>query len=239
MRIGLIGYGKMGKEIEIVAREREHDIVWIATKSNWHELSDDKLKEADVIIEFTSPDSVVDNIRRCFHIQRPVVCGTTGWAAKLEEVKQQCINESKTLLTGSNFSTGVHLFFALNRYAARLLNDFPEYQVRISETHHTQKKDAPSGTAIHLANEILPFLHSKSEWQAGDQVKPYQLQISSQRIEHVPGTHLVSYSSAIDNIELQHIAHNRKGFAVGALRAAEWLFGRTGYFTIEDVFRFE
>lgn len=238
MHIGLIGYGKMGKEVEKLILERGHTVAWILTKENQHELSDNLLKQADVAIEFTHADAVVKNIRRCFSLDIPVVTGTTGWFSDLEKIKTECLKEKKTLLTGSNFSVGVHLFSAINRYAARLMNGYADYDVAIYETHHTEKKDAPSGTAIQLAKDILPLLDRKENWTSFEPKYSSDLTIRSFRVENVPGTHIVSYSSLIDDIEIKHVAHNRKGFALGAVMAAEWLKDKTGYFTIESVFSF-
>jgi len=243
MKIALLGYGKMGQIIEKFAVERGHEIVLKITIDNQEDLTRQNLKSADVAIDFSTPDSVLKNIDACFDANVPIVVGTTGWYGKLQEVKDDCNNSNNTLLYGSNFSIGVNLFFKLNQTLAKLMNNYPAYEVQVEEIHHTQKLDAPSGTAITLAEGIVDNLDRKEEWLnevVGTDVelfpKAEQLLIESHRIENIPGTHTVIYSSEVDEIEIKHTAHNRAGFALGAVVAAEWLKDKKGFFSITDIF---
>lgn len=236
MKIALIGYGKMGKAIEQEALTRGHEIVLKAGR-DWdpHQLS-----EADVAIEFSRPESAVENILRCFDMNIPVAVGTTGWYAEYTHIREKALELHQGLLTASNFSIGVNLFFKLNEQLAKLMNSHAEYDVMMNEIHHTQKLDAPSGTAITLAEGILENLDRKKKWvglmaDTNEGVSPFDLKIVSHRLEDIPGTHIVSYGSAIDEITISHIARSRKGFALGAVIAAEWLQGRKGVFTMSDV----
>jgi 4-hydroxy-tetrahydrodipicolinate reductase len=237
MRIALLGYGKMGKEIEAIATARGHEIVAkLDSENDWVKSAED-LNSADVAIEFSIPNSVVNNIFKCFDGNLPVVVGTTGWAEQLDHVKQVCMEHDKTLFYASNFSIGVNLFFELNRKLAKMMNDHEEYEVRIEETHHIHKVDSPSGSAIHLAEGILADLDRKDIWINQEPQKDYQLQVKSNRIAETPGTHSVVYASDIDEIEIKHVAHDRKGFAQGAVLAAEWLKGRKGMYTMNDLLK--
>jgi len=237
MKIALLGYGKMGQIIEKIALERGHEIVLKITIDNQADLTRQNLKLADVAIDFSTPDSVLNNISTCFDANVPVVVGTTGWYGKLQEVKNDCNSSNNALLYGSNFSIGV------NQMLAKLMNNYPAYEVQVEEIHHTQKLDSPSGTAITLAEGIVDNLDRKSEWLnelIGTNVEVFpkaeQLLIESHRIENIPGTHSVIYSSEVDDIEIKHTAHSRAGFALGAVVAAEWLKDKKGFFSITDIF---
>jgi 4-hydroxy-tetrahydrodipicolinate reductase len=234
MKIALIGYGKMGKEIEQIAISRGHEIVLKINSNNLQEFTVDNLKKADVAIEFTTPNAVLKNIYTCFDAGIPIVVGTTAWYNHLDEVKKYCAQKNASLLYASNFSVGVNLFFALNKKLAELMAPYKEYDVMIEEIHHTQKLDAPSGTAISLANDILAVHPTKKKWSL-DKSDEQTLLIKAKRIDPCPGTHSIKYSSEIDDIEIIHTAHNRKGFAIGAVIAAEWLIGKKGVYTINDV----
>ena len=235
MNIALIGYGKMGHAIEDIAIKRGHNIIVRITSANRHELDATHLKDADVAIEFTSPEAAKANVLACTRLKLPVVCGTTGWNEELEEVKIKIENEGGALLQASNFSIGVNIFFEINKQLAILMNGHPEYAMSVEETHHTAKKDAPSGTAITLAEQILAHIDHKKNWALNFMNNEHILPIVAHRVEHVPGTHKVTYSSAIDDIEIIHTAHSREGFALGAVLAAEFLAGKNGVFTMRDV----
>jgi 4-hydroxy-tetrahydrodipicolinate reductase len=238
LKIALIGYGKMGRMLEQVALNRGHIIAAKidvdSTDKDWQDVSN-----ADVAIEFSMPKSAVENIRRCFEMNVPIVVGTTGWYENLLEIKELCVSGRKTLLTSTNFSIGVNLFFHINKILAQAMENLPEYNVQIEETHHTQKLDAPSGTDITIAEGILSQLSRKKKWtlseQAGDES---DLEITAIRRDEVPGTHVVKYASEIDDIEIRHTAHSRSGFAVGAMVAAEWIADKKGYFTMNDLIGF-
>jgi 4-hydroxy-tetrahydrodipicolinate reductase len=237
MKIALIGYGKMGKEIEAVAQQRGHEVVLHITSTNAEKLKDGSLATADAAIEFTRPDSAYANVSACFEAHVPVVCGTTGWNIDLEKARKLCFEKDGAFLAASNFSVGVNLFFEVNKKLAALMELQPSYDVRIVETHHVQKKDAPSGTAITIAEEIMEHVTRKKSWVL-DGMAPEQLAINAIREEGVPGTHEVIYSSPIDDIALVHTAHNRQGFATGAVLAAEFLYGKKGVYTMKDVLGF-
>jgi 4-hydroxy-tetrahydrodipicolinate reductase len=229
MNIALIGYGKMGRIIEEIALERGHHTVLKISSANAHELTAENLRKADVAIEFTSPHSAFANISACMHAGVPVVCGSTGWNERLPEA----------LLAASNFSIGVNIFFEINKHLAALMNRQPDYDAFITEIHHTGKKDAPSGTAITLAEQVLDNLPRKTRWVNRPAVTPDELSITSQRTDPAPGTHIIKYSSAIDDIEITHTAHNRRGFATGAVLAAEFIAGKTGVFSMKDVLQIQ
>jgi 4-hydroxy-tetrahydrodipicolinate reductase len=232
MKIALLGYGKMGQVIERIALERGHEIV-LRKKSND---TFDGLLQADVAIDFSIPDAAVANISTCLDGGIPVISGTTGWLDHYPKMAALCENQKGAFIYGSNFSLGVNLFFALNENLARMMAKFPEYKVSMEEIHHTQKLDAPSGTAISLAKDIIEN-SDYSSW-ALPNATPAQsdeILIDAKRIENVPGTHSVVYDSKIDAIEIRHTAHSREGFALGAVIAAEWLQGKTGIFTMKDV----
>jgi 4-hydroxy-tetrahydrodipicolinate reductase len=246
MKIALLGYGKMGQIIERFALERGHEVVLKITAENRGELTSSNLSKADVAIDFSAPDAAISNIYACFDANVPVVVGTTGWYGQLQQVKDDCLSRNNTLLYGSNFSIGVNLFFHINQVMARLMNDFPAYDVQVEEIHHTQKLDSPSGTAMTIAEGIIDNLERKQEWvnelegtPSEKALKAEQLLIASQRVDQVPGTHTVVYSSEVDDIELKHTAHSRAGFALGAVVAAEWLQHKQGFYNIADIFNFK
>jgi 4-hydroxy-tetrahydrodipicolinate reductase len=238
MKIALIGYGKMGRAIEEIAVSRGHTILLKVSSANPQELSVDRLKEADAAIEFTGPESAYDNIIRGLEAGIPIVCGSTGWLSKLEDVREYCRQRQGTFLYASNFSVGVNIFFELNKRLAALMATHPDYKPRITEIHHTEKKDAPSGTAITLAEQLLEKIHRKNGWVNHISDNLDELEILSERTDPAPGTHIVAYSSAIDTITITHEAHNRKGFATGAVLAAEFLAGKKGIYRMSDVLGF-
>jgi len=226
----------MGKAIEAIAVEKGHQIVLKIDISNAADLTAAALSKADVAIEFTGPHSAVENLKTCLDAGIPVVCGSTGWLAQWNEIKTYCEERNGTLIYASNYSIGVNLFFELNKYLAALMNAYPEYDVTLREIHHTEKKDAPSGTAITLAEQVLQMIERKKQWVNSDAVAPgSDLQIVSERIDPAPGTHHVKYSSAVDDIEIIHTAHNRTGFAGGAVKAAEFAIGKKGIFGMKEV----
>lgn len=235
MKIALVGYGKMGKTIERIAVARGHEIVLRISSSNQNEMDKEHLANADVAIEFTNPESAFTNVSKCLSAGTPVVCGSTGWNEKLEEAYKICAENNTALLQSSNFSIGVNVFFEINSILAKIMNAYPEYEVSIDETHHTHKKDAPSGTAITIAEKIIENLDRKKIWVKTQPNDTNELSITAHRIDEVPGTHSVKYSAAIDDIELVHTAHNRDGFALGSVIAAEFLQGKKGVFSMKDV----
>ncbi|SDP93777.1 dihydrodipicolinate reductase [Mucilaginibacter sp. OK268] len=248
MKIALLGYGKMGKIIEKIAISRKHEIVLTIDHDTLDDLTVENLQKADVAIEFTMPASVLGNIKQCFSAGVPIVVGTTGWYDQIPEIKQLCQENNSTLLYGSNFSVGVNIFFHVNRLLAKVMNNYPYYDVQVEEIHHTQKLDSPSGTAITIAEGILENLETKSEWvnvlttddkSDDDAVSNNQLLIESLRIDSVPGTHTVIYDSEVDTIEFKHTAHNRNGFALGAVLAAEWLHNKKGFYSVDAMFDFK
>lgn len=245
MKIAVLGYGKMGQIIAQLAVERGHEIVLKISIDNLEHFTTENLRKADVAIDFSAPDAAVANIYKCFEANLPVVVGTTGWYGELQKIKNDCLASNNTLIYGSNFSIGVNLFFHLNKVLAKLMNNYPAYEVQVEEIHHTQKLDSPSGTAMTIAEDIIEVLDRKSEWvnevvdtPMAEVVKNDQLLIESHRIENIPGTHTVVYSSEVDEIEIKHTAHNRAGFALGAVVAAEWLHNKQGFYNIADVFNF-
>lgn len=235
MNIALIGYGKMGKIIEEIAISRGHSINLKIDLYNINDFTLDNLKKADVAIEFTGPHSAYENLMKCLEAGTPVVCGSTGWLDQYEKVTEYCNRKEGTFLYASNFSVGVNLFFELNRLLAKMMETQPGYDVKMTEVHHTQKKDAPSGTAITLAEQILAELGRKASWVNHTSVTSSDLSIESIREDPAPGTHKIAYTSAVDDIEIIHTAHNRNGFATGAVMAAEFLKGKTGIFNMKDV----
>ncbi len=235
MKIALVGYGKMGKAIEEQARLRGHDVVLRVTRQNRADLQDADLQAADVAIEFTRPESAVENLRTCLRAGVPVVCGSTGWMDQREQIEQEFREARGAFLYASNFSPGVNLFFALNRHLARLMKGQPGYAVHIEETHHTAKQDAPSGTAITLAEGILQERPELRRWVKGPSTDPLELGILSHRIDPAPGTHEIYWTSPIDTIDIRHTAHSREGFALGAVLAAEFLKDKKGIFGMGDV----
>jgi 4-hydroxy-tetrahydrodipicolinate reductase len=243
MKIALIGYGKMGKMIESIALDRNHEIVLVIDQDNLADLTIDNLKKADVAIEFSIPSSVLDNINLAIEAQTPIVVGTTGWYGHLQEIKNNCEENNATVMYGSNFSVGVNIFFQINQQVAKMMNKFSaEYDVAVEEIHHIHKLDSPSGTAITIAEDILSEFKQKTEWvdvKADDPVtihSPQHLIISSYREGEVPGTHSVIYDSDVDRLELKHEAHGRQGFALGAVLAAEWLKDKNGFFSVKEMY---
>jgi 4-hydroxy-tetrahydrodipicolinate reductase len=237
LKIALIGYGKMGKAIEEIALERGHEIVLKITSSNLVDFAKENLRKADVAIEFTNPEAVINNLHTCIEAQVPVICGSTGWVEKESEIKDYCIEKDGTLLYASNFSIGVNIFFEVNKKLASLMAKQIEYKVAVEEIHHTKKKDAPSGTGITLAQQIIAERKDKTSWVLGEETNKNQLSIVSKRIDPAPGTHIVSYTSSIDDITITHTAHSRQGFALGAIIAAEFLQNKKGIFNMQDVLR--
>ncbi len=235
MKIALIGYGKMGKAIEEIALQRGHSVVLKIDFDNLQDFTRENMQKADVAIEFTGPHSAVQNITRCLQYGVPLVCGSTGWLHEWDKMKQLCEETNGSFLYASNFSVGVNLFFELNKYLAQLMGNHAEYNVSMEEIHHTQKKDAPSGTAITLAEQVLANIHSKKSWVNQPESNASELSIISKRIDPAPGTHSIKYSSEIDDIEIIHTAHSRKGFATGAVLAAEFLPGKKGIFSMKEV----
>jgi 4-hydroxy-tetrahydrodipicolinate reductase len=229
MKIALLGYGKMGKEIEKIALQRGHEIVLKKSSAS----SFEGLELADVAIDFSVPTSAVTNISACLNSGVPIVSGTTGWLENYNQMTALCQEKQGAFIYGSNFSLGVNIFFELNEYLAKIMAKFNQYQVAMEEIHHTQKLDAPSGTAISLANGIINASDYK-DWTL-ENPKSDEILIDAKRIENVPGTHSVFYNSEVDLIEIKHLAHNRTGFALGAVLAAEWIVGKKGVFTMKDV----
>jgi len=236
MEIAIIGYGKMGREIEKIAIKRGHNITCKISSTNKYELSPQILQWADVAIEFSQPDVALSNITSCLENDLPVVCGTTGWLNQKEKVETLCEQKNGAFLYASNFSIGVNIFFEINKKLARLMNKYETYDVDIKEIHHTSKLDKPSGTAITLATDIIKEVDRKKVWSITEQ-DPFSraISIQSARLDSVPGTHHVKYNSEIDDIEIIHTAHSRAGFALGAVLAAEWLAGKKGIFNMADV----
>jgi 4-hydroxy-tetrahydrodipicolinate reductase len=247
MKIALLGYGKMGKIIEKIALDRKHEIVLKIDQDNLEELTTENLQNADVAIEFSTPNTALANITLCLNAGVPVVVGTTGWHDSLSDIKQRCEQESLSFIYGTNFSVGVNIFFHVNKMLATIMNGYAYYDVQVEEIHHTQKLDSPSGTAITIAEGIIKNITAKKDWvnvltaeglEATDNIKAEELLIESYRIDSVPGTHTVIYDSEIDAIEFKHTAHNRNGFALGAVMAAEWIQNKKGFYSVEDMFDF-
>ena len=239
MKIALIGYGKMGHAIEEAALSRGHEIVCRIDKDNQEDFDSVSFKSADVAIEFTAPSVAVDNYRRAFAAGIPVVSGTTGWLEHLPEIREAC-EKGQTFFYASNFSIGVNIFFQLNKYLAKMMNGFNDYKVFIEETHHIHKLDAPSGTAITIAEGILGNHDGYRSWQLneGRQMPADVLPVTARRIGEVPGIHAVTYKSEVDEIEIRHSAVSREGFARGAVLAAEFLKGKNGVLGMEDMLKF-
>jgi 4-hydroxy-tetrahydrodipicolinate reductase len=235
MNIALIGYGKMGKAIEEIALQRGHNIVLKIDVDNASDFTKENISTADVAIEFTGPHSAFDNVKKLMHFGTATVCGSTGWLDKLDEILADCKNNKAAFLYASNFSVGVNIFFEVNKRLAALMAAHDDYEIQLTEIHHTAKKDAPSGTAITLAEQVLENISRKKNWVNHISDNPEELEILSERIDPAPGTHKVKYSSAIDDIEIIHTAHTRKGFALGAVLAAEFLKGKKGVYGMKEV----
>ncbi|MCT4644950.1 MAG: 4-hydroxy-tetrahydrodipicolinate reductase [Carboxylicivirga sp.] len=238
MKIALIGYGKMGQEIEKIALDRGHEIVSKIDISSDDSFNDEQFKSADVAIEFTRPEAAYDNYLKCFESNIPVVSGTTGWLDKLEDIENRCQNGAQTFFYASNFSLGVNIFFELNKQLARIMNKMNEYNVSMEEVHHTQKLDAPSGTAITLAEGLIENLDAKSDWKLDKEGKDSDVAIKAIREGQVPGIHTIKYDSAVDEITIHHSAKSRKGFALGAVLAAEFAAKNKGFLSMNDLLNF-
>lgn len=230
MKIALLGYGKMGQAIEKIAKSRGHEIVLKKDENNTF----DGLETADVAIDFSIPLVAVSNISCCFHANVPVISGTTGWLEHYDEMVKLCNENNGAFISSSNFSLGVNLFFEINEYLAKIMSKFDAYQVDMEEIHHTQKLDAPSGTAISLAKGVMANHPDYTSWTL-ENPSDKQIHIEAKRIDNIPGTHTVTYNSSVDSIEIKHTAHNREGFALGAVIAAEWIIGKKGIFNMKDV----
>ena len=238
MKIAIIGYGKMGHIIEQIAIQRGHTIVATIDMGNLDDFRSDAFRSADVAIEFTMPSVAFDNYLQCFAAGIPVVSGTTGWTYRLEEIRKICEEEDKTFFYASNFSIGVFIFSAVNRFLAKMMNNFPAYDVNLKEIHHIHKVDAPSGTAITLAGDIIDEIGRKSAWHLAceeSSFNPDELIITALREDEIPGTHEVRYDSAADVITIRHEAKNRDGFALGAVLAAEFTAGKKGFLGMKDM----
>mgnify|MGYP000383264506 FL=1 len=229
MKIALLGYGRMGQEIEKIATSRGHEIVIRKDAGDSIDIT-----KADVAIDFSIPTSAFENISNCLENNVPVISGTTGWLEKYTEAVNLCKEKKGAFIYASNFSVGVNIFFELNKQLAKMMSNLEDYNISMEEIHHTKKLDAPSGTAITLAEGIIENT-SKENWKLGTEISEINIPIEAKRIPDVPGTHTVWYSSEVDTIEIKHTAHNRKGFALGAVIAAEWIIGKIGVFTMKDV----
>jgi len=235
MKITLLGYGKMGKEIEKAAIEKGHEIfLKIDSEKDW-QTYENVFAQSEIAIDFSMPDTAVANIKKCFKSNIPVVEGTTAWYNQLDEIKSLCKQKNQALFFASNYSIGVNIFFEINKQLASIMNNYESYEPSIEESHHIQKLDAPSGTAITLANEIIEKIERKKKWIKEFSQDPNELAVKSIREGNIPGTHSIFYDSPTDVLEIKHTAKNRKGFAFGAVLAAEFLLGKTGFFTMEDL----
>ena len=235
MKIALIGYGRMGKAIERIALEKGHEIVLKIDVDNINDFTKVNLDKADVAIEFTSPHSAFENVKKCLEAGIPLVCGSTGWLDKWNEVRTLCEKKKAGMVYSSNYSIGVNIFFEINKKLAALMAPHDDYEITMQEIHHTQKKDAPSGTAVSLAEQVLEKIGRKKSWVNHETSQSTELQIISERIDPAPGTHKIKYSSSIDDIEIIHTAHNRTGFATGAVLAAEFIKDKQGVFSMKEV----
>jgi 4-hydroxy-tetrahydrodipicolinate reductase len=238
MKIALIGYGKMGRAIEEIAANRGHQVVLKIDEDNLSDFNKKNIEKANVAIEFTGPHSAYENVKKALELDIPLVCGSTGWLERLEEIKKLCVERNGSFIYASNYSVGVNIFFEVNKKLAELMASQKDYEVQVKEIHHTQKKDAPSGTAITIAEQILGKLNRKKNWvnHISDNVE--ELEIISERIDPAAGIHKIKYSSAIDDIEIIHTAHSRQGFALGAVLAAEYIHNKKGIFSMRDVLGF-
>lgn len=238
MKVALIGYGRMGHEIEKIAIERGHTIVSIIDVNNTQDFDSEEFKSADVAIEFSTPESAINNYRRAFASNVPVVAGTTGWLEHMDEVKLACEKDGKTFFYASNYSLGVNIFFAVNKYLSKLMNPYTDYDVEMEEIHHIHKLDAPSGTAITLAEGVIQNIDRKNRWVLEKEEKPTDIAIHCIREGEVPGNHKVTFKSEYDRITIEHDAKTRKGFAFGAVLAAEFTAGKKGFLGMNDLFNF-
>jgi 4-hydroxy-tetrahydrodipicolinate reductase len=235
MRIAIIGYGKMGKAIEKLALEKNHKVILsIDNEKDWEE-KQDELKSCDVAIEFSTPETVLSNIKKCFEINLPIITGTTGWHNQINEVKSWCKEYNASLFYASNFSVGVHIFFKINTALAEIVNNFNQYDVSLTEKHHTQKLDSPSGTAINLLQQIIDKHQGKRTWEEGESTDKNTIPVESIREGDIIGTHSIKWESDVDSIKIKHKAKTRDGFALGAIQAAEWVKDKKGVFTMDDM----
>jgi 4-hydroxy-tetrahydrodipicolinate reductase len=237
MNIAILGYGKMGKEIEKIALERNHKVLLTIDIENQSDFTNENLSNIDVAIDFSTPDSAYKNIIRCFDTDTPVVSGTTGWLERFDEVVSMCREKGQTFFYASNFSLGVNIFFELNKKLAGMMNALGEYDIAVEETHHKQKLDAPSGTAIKLANDIISALDRKNKWELNKASESDSIRITAIRKENITGIHKITYDSPMDFIEIKHSAKSRKGFAMGAILAAEFIKDKKGYLTMNDLLK--
>ncbi len=236
MKIALIGYGKMGKTIEKMAEKYGHEIVARISLENMEDFTEENIKSADVAIEFTAPESAYQNLKKLISWDMPTVSGSTGWLENLPDIRDLVTEREGSFIYSSNYSLGVNIFFHINEYLAQMMEKFPEYEISITETHHKEKLDQPSGTSISIANQIIEHNNNVKSWKEGkSDGNPAVLGIKSKREEDVPGTHSVLYKNEIDEILIQHTAFSRKGFAMGAIRAAEYICDKKGIFTMDDV----
>jgi 4-hydroxy-tetrahydrodipicolinate reductase len=244
MKIALLGYGKMGKAVEKIALAKGHEIVYKVSLENSFDFMPISLQNVDVAIDFSMPDAAVENINKCFEAKVPLVIGTTGWYDQFGAIKSRCLSEEQSMVYSTNFSVGVNIFFKLNKLLAKMMAEQEDYDVMIEEIHHTEKKDHPSGTALTLVNQILAESKLKDSYKGrliynenmpSQSLKPNELLIESKRVADVTGDHFVKYESVIDGIEIRHVAKSRYGFAKGAVLAAEWLMGKKGIYTMEDI----
>ena len=235
LNIILIGYGRMGHEVEKAAKKRGHHIIMTVDQENQNDMNPGNLKKADVAIEFSLPDAAYNNIMTCLQAGLPVVSGTTGWLDKMPQVEDYCNQHNQAFFHAANFNIGVNLFFKLNEYFARIMNDYSNYDVEVEETHHVHKVDAPSGTAKKLADRLLQAIDRKKNWKKEKAQSPEDLAVRSIREDEVPGIHRVMYHSDFDDIEIKHAAKSREGFALGAVMAAEFLQGKQGVFSMDDL----
>lgn len=238
MNVAIIGYGKMGRMIEGILLSRGHKVGVIIDVDNQNDFTKENFKDVDVAIEFTAPHTAYQNIVKCLEFGTPVVCGTTAWLDKYDEVLALCQERNGTFFYASNYSIGVNLFFKVNEYLSKMMNSFSQYDVTLEEVHHTQKKDAPSGTAITLAEGILEGLDRKNVWVNNTTTEAEELEITSIRRSIVPGTHTITWESPVDTIQIEHTAKSREGFAMGAVVASEFIVGKKGVFTMNDLFKF-
>ncbi len=246
MKIALLGYGKMGKAVEKIAVAKNHEIVYKVTLENAMNFMPISLENVDVAIDFSMPSAAADNILKCFEARVPIIVGTTGWYEQFDEIKEKCLNEGQAMVYSTNFSIGVNIFFKINKILAKMMNDHSDYDVMIEEIHHTEKKDHPSGTALTLARQILAENKNKTEYKGRliynenapvQSVKPNELLVEARRVADVPGDHSVKYESLIDEISITHKAKSRYGFAKGAVLAAEWIQGKKGIYTMDDILK--
>ena len=235
MKVAILGYGKMGQIIEKIALERGHNILLKINLNNIDELNIENLKKADVVIDFSTPESAKSNITLSIDANKPIISGTTGWLNDFKEIKDYCIKNNGTFLYASNFSLGVNLFFELNKNLAKLMKKHKQYQINLTEIHHSEKLDAPSGTAISLAEQIISESDIKNKWTINSENSDEELKIDAQRKGNITGTHSVNYKSETDSILIKHEAHSRDGFALGAIIAAEWIINKKGVFRMHDV----